>query len=564
MWIELLKSAYYKTNTSQSPHQSSTFPSPQGRIGGALETLPNIDINIKCGNSLVSRFAIDADLSQALKKSKYTIDSYRIAVDTYRNAQSKEQKREMEKLIANIKTDFKSEISLNDPKIKALQKLNGQVLKLTTEQSLFEKSKKEKAEWNKQLEKITTDSKKLEAEIEEIKANKIYENAFEWRFEFPEVLNDNGDFVGFDVVIGNPPYISVKEISKQEKEHYLKIYFSIIGQFDLYQIFAEKSFSILKKNGAFSMITSNTFISNKDCKIFRKYLIENTLLTELINLDENVFTDANLDVSIFSYQKNNSQNYFVKVCKTMDEFNSKKYNFIDIHKFCNDEFDFQINLSEFDIVFFRKISLNKKLDDIVNINRGIEFGGNNVNLKSEISEGYYPLIVGGDISKYAIKKINKYSTFDFKNKSVFKDFELYSSKKIFIQRIRNLSLKDRIVATLSNEIVLSTNTLRILTLKENFNLNTLLGILNSSLINYFFKKKFSNKDIYAYQLAQIPIIEENEKSSEVAFIVDNILDLKKQNPTTDTTHLENQIDQLVYALYDLTAEEIAVVEGEVK
>ncbi|MDO8897200.1 MAG: hypothetical protein Q7V19_06075, partial [Bacteroidales bacterium] len=91
LWIELLKNAYYKNSTE-------------------LETLPNIDINIKCGNSLVSRFAIDADLKQALRKSKWTIDSYRIAVDTYRNAESKEQKREMERLIADIKNDFESKI----------------------------------------------------------------------------------------------------------------------------------------------------------------------------------------------------------------------------------------------------------------------------------------------------------------------------------------------------------------------------------------------------------------------------------------------------------------------
>ena len=114
LWIELLKNAYYKNATE-------------------LETLPNIDINIKCGNSLVSRFAIDADLSQALKKSKskWTIDTYRIAVDTYRNAESKEQKREMEKLIADIKSDFRSEISLNDPKVKKLRKLSGDLFTMT-------------------------------------------------------------------------------------------------------------------------------------------------------------------------------------------------------------------------------------------------------------------------------------------------------------------------------------------------------------------------------------------------------------------------------------------------
>jgi adenine-specific DNA-methyltransferase len=253
LWIELLKSAYYKvnpeinkTNISSSSSQSSTFPPPSGeiegatygrKVGGALETLPNIDINIKCGNSLVSRFAIDADLSQALKKSKYSIDSYRVAVHSYRNAESKEHKREMEKLIADIKSDFRSEISLNDPKIKKLQKLNGDVLKLTTEQSLFEISKKEKADWNKKLEKLTVETKKLETEIEEIKANKIYENAFEWRFEFPEVLNDNGQFVGFDVVIGNPPYFSLSKVKEQSDYFSRANYISYSKGADIYCLF---------------------------------------------------------------------------------------------------------------------------------------------------------------------------------------------------------------------------------------------------------------------------------------------------------------------------------------
>ncbi|MCG9881369.1 MAG: type II restriction endonuclease, partial [Bacteroidia bacterium] len=164
LWIELLKNAYYKSAKE-------------------LETLPNIDINIKCGNSLVSRFAIDADLKQALKKSKWTIDSYRMAVDTYRNAKSKEQKREMERLIADIKSDFRSEISSNDPKVLKLRKLSGELFQLTNQVQLFERNKKEKADWNKKVAQLTEETKTLETEIEEIKANKIFENAFEWRFE---------------------------------------------------------------------------------------------------------------------------------------------------------------------------------------------------------------------------------------------------------------------------------------------------------------------------------------------------------------------------------------------
>jgi len=188
LWIELLKNAYY-------------LPTGQaGKNETELETLPNIDINIKCGNSLISRFAIDADLGQALKKSKWTIDSYRLAVATYRNARNKEQKREMQRLIAVIKGDFRSEIAGNDPKLKRLQKVNGDLFTLTNQTTLFEKTKKEKVEWNKKVKKFADAINKLEAEIEEIKNNKIYENAFEWRFEFPEVLNEDGDFIGFDVV----------------------------------------------------------------------------------------------------------------------------------------------------------------------------------------------------------------------------------------------------------------------------------------------------------------------------------------------------------------------------
>jgi len=147
LWIELLKSAYYKNATE-------------------LETLPNIDINIKCGNSLVSRFDIDSDLKDALKSSKWTIDSYRIAVDTYRKAESKEQKRDMERLISDIKSDFRSEISSNDPKVKRHRKLSGELFQMTQQTQLFELSKREKKAWDKKLTELTKDTKKLEAEIE--------------------------------------------------------------------------------------------------------------------------------------------------------------------------------------------------------------------------------------------------------------------------------------------------------------------------------------------------------------------------------------------------------------
>ena len=274
LWIELLKNAYYKNETE-------------------LETLPNIDINIKCGNSLISRFTLDADLKQALRKSasKWTIDGYRIAVDTYRNAQSKEQKREMERLINEIKTNFRSEISANDPKVKKLYKLNGELFQMTNQGQLFEMSKKEKTEWNKKVSKLTEETQKLETEIEEIKSNKIYENAFEWRFEFPEVLDDNGDFVGFDVVIGNPPWGA--ELHEQELK-FIKGWNNdiVVRMIDTFMFFINLSFIIKSKDGLVCQIIPDVLLYQLDNIKLREKILKNYQLLIVANLGDNIFEDV--------------------------------------------------------------------------------------------------------------------------------------------------------------------------------------------------------------------------------------------------------------------------------
>jgi adenine-specific DNA-methyltransferase len=267
LWIELLKNAYY-------------VQSPLGGGREALETLPNIDINIKEGNSLISRFDIDADLKQALRKSdgKWTIDGYRMAVSTYRNAHSKEQKREMERLIDDIKSNFRSEISLHDPKIKRLQRLKNDLNTLTHQGRLFELGIPEKAAWNKKVQKLTTDTKKLETEIEEIRNNKIYENAFEWRFEFPEVLDDDGNFTGFDVVIGNPPYILVQSLGdKAVFNYYLNNYHSAAYKIDTYALFYELGLKMGSNNLLLCFITPNTFLKNKHAINLRKLILLNCI-----------------------------------------------------------------------------------------------------------------------------------------------------------------------------------------------------------------------------------------------------------------------------------------------
>ena len=164
----------------------------------------------------------------------------------------------MERLIADIKSDFRSEISLNDPKVKKLRKLSGELFQMTNQQQLFEMSKKEKADWNKKVTQLTEETKKLEAEIEEIKANKIFENAFEWRFEFPEVLNDEGDFLGFDVIIGNPPYIQLQKMGAESDALEKVGYKTYAKTGDIYSLFYDAK-----------IVLSPDFISDKIFKYVR-------------------------------------------------------------------------------------------------------------------------------------------------------------------------------------------------------------------------------------------------------------------------------------------------------
>jgi hypothetical protein len=204
---------------------------------------------------------------------------------TYRNAQSKDEKRSMEQVIGNIKNDFETEVSKSDKRFLKLNKLNGELLGLTGQSSLFELSKTHKEVWNKKVKKLTAEIQNLEAQMKEIKSNMIYENAFEWRFEFPEVLNNDGDFVGFDVVIGNPPYILSREtFSESYKEYFYSTYFKIHEKPNLFLIFLEKGFYLLKDTGKFSFIIPNSWMGMESAYKIREHLLKNTNLVRILNM----------------------------------------------------------------------------------------------------------------------------------------------------------------------------------------------------------------------------------------------------------------------------------------
>ena len=555
LWIELLKNAYYVQTLHATPQP-------------ALETLPNIDINIKYGNSLVSRFAIDNDLKQIAKSSRWNIFSYQNAVEAYKRSPEKDVKQELEKLIQSIKSNYVETIQRRNPKLQKYYRLKQEYHYRFPENGLF--AREPEGTYGENAGRLEEEKQRLIAEIEKVQAETESEKhffqthkAFEWRFEFPEVLNEDGDFTGFDVVMGNPPYISTKDLSPEYKSYYMNIYQVAVGQFDLYLIFPELAFRILKLDGYFSFITSNTYISNKDCSRFREFISKNTTITEIVNLDETIFTDAHLDVGILSgITKEPLSNHKILIAKNKDEFvNDVRTKYLNARVVNSESHEIKFGISERDWLLFERMNAFPKLKDFVTITRGIEFGSNSNEIHDTPLDGAHPILVGNSIGKYQIKEIRGYARHEPNNLSVYKPFEVYTQPRILIQRIRNLSLKDRIIATYVEDSLLSTNTLRVLLGKNKAtNLKYLLGILNSRLINYFFRLNFNNKDIYAYQLAEIPINYDLEFEREIIGMVDQILEMKKNNPEINTTALQSQIDQLVYQLYELTEEEIGLVE----
>jgi hypothetical protein len=568
LWIELLKNAYY-------------LPSRQaGKNSTELETLPNIDINIKCGNSLVSRFAIDADLKQALKKSKWTIDSYRIAVDTYRNAESKEQKREMERLIADIKSDFRSEISLNDPKVKKLRKLSGDLYQMTNQGQLFEMSKKEKADWNKKVTQLTEETKKLEAEIEEIKANKIFENAFEWRFEFPEVLNDDGEFVGFDVVIGNPPYLRVRDESEQVRRYYFDNYSVSENQLDLYHLFIGRSFAIANKESVHSLIVPNAFLANQNNIRLRKFILDNFSIDRIIEVKDDVFEEASVEVLIFIFNKpriSSLSQYFI--AEKGSFYYNNRFDTNAFQNTPNNNFTVTVDTKRQDII--SKILIKSvRVSDLFNTISGIkeyqvgkgkppqndaQVKGKVFNANSKVDDTYLPELRGKNLSKYSFTWENEYISYGTwlaePRVPVF-----FEGDKILIRQIPG---KESLIASFIKETFVVDQTAYIAKAKSELDILFYLGILNSKLLFWYFQninnefdQLFPKIKVKEFNALPLPSIE--YPSEEISSIVSNILELKARDKKSDISQLETQIDQLVYQLYDLTEEEIAIVEGSSK
>ena len=568
LWIELLKNAYYKTPTE-------------------LETLPNIDINIKCGNSLISRFAIDADLTRALKKSKWTISSYRDAVATYRNAENKEQKRTLEKLIQSIKQDFTTDISQNDPKVRKLQQLEynygllvGPTMFSREPEAHYGNANNEQKAKEREL-KLLAELTALKTEIDNIKNSRIYDNAFEWRFEFPEVLSDTGEFLGFDIIIGNPPYLQVRELSEvlqaglSSPNH--KYYNVVKGsRLNLFQYFIGLSDELVTLKGYTALIYQNSFLAEETTQSARKFLFnKHTILSidsfpERDNENKRVFDDVKMSVCVTITQKKESENFFfdLNIWNDRSMLEGKKSTFSkqEIINLFPNEFTIP-SISEFEKNLFFKL---------IQVKDNLKFSVKSGELDMTAAKKYFTknsknalIVKGAQVQKYFLSNLPSQGEVSFLDKKLY--FKENSSTgriknsektRLVMQRITGVDSKIRLITTIIPPNVFCVNSTNYIVDENIDNLKYLLAVLNSNLINYFFKTTSTNTNVTSHELEKI-LIPNLKLKQQKPFIklVDKILALKSTNPTTNTTALEAQIDAMVYELYELTPEEVAIVEA---
>lgn len=329
LWIELLKYSYYIFEN--------------GKNTNALETLPNIDINIKCANSLISRFNLNDDLKK-IPNIKQKIQEYKDLVAQYKdpNPLYPLNKQDLINKIQDLKNTFS--LTLKDPKTKAeLEKAIEKHIKKYNFFALDDKSlldglnyfipslfgtlklsPKEEEEAFASYGRIRALRKKLDDAL----SGGEYHNAFEWRFEFPEVLDDEGDFLGFDCIIGNPPYIRqehIKDLKPLLQKQYQDFYNSTA---DIYTYFFALSFQLLKEKGFSAFITSNKYARAKYGAKLRERLLKKTTIVSYMELNAlKVFENATVDTSIIHFikqppSKENSFKYYEPTPNDKDDLKS--------------------------------------------------------------------------------------------------------------------------------------------------------------------------------------------------------------------------------------------------
>ncbi|WP_187915944.1 Eco57I restriction-modification methylase domain-containing protein [Helicobacter pylori] len=566
LWIELLKYSYYIFE--------------EGKNTNELETLPNIDINIKCGNSLISRFNLNDDLKK-IPNIKQKIQEYKDLVAQYKdpNPLYPLNKADLINKIQDLTNTFS--LTLKDPKTKAeLEKAIEKHIKKYNFFALDDKSlldgldyfipslfgtpklsPKEEEEAFASYGRIRALRKKLDDAL----SGREYHNAFEWRFEFPEVLNDDGDFLGFDCIIGNPPYIDYRKIDEKTKI-FLSKFSSVYKKSkegSIFVYFIERASKLIIKHGLISFINPIAYLCKPTDYGIRDYIDKNLKITMLIDLSNiKIFESASTYTCINIFKRENKKNEILFLrSDDLNELSNNKDDFLKIP---------DVNIEHISI-FLDPISrhiaerFKTQLGDFCKIFCGLSKTGFRSDVINTNSEKSVYFLESSDIYRYYVN--------DFGKKFLKRIDDYFSQEKQEIFEQQDIIFMTR----MTNQIRCVVVPLGVYGGKVNilydFRIDRflILGVLNSKLMTYFYKKKFFPThmqggafgfDTLSVETLPIPQITKSNKptADKIIALVDKILQSKEKDPKANTQELEKEIDALVYQLYHLTDEEIKIIE----
>ncbi|EAH6887367.1 class I SAM-dependent DNA methyltransferase [Campylobacter jejuni] len=307
LWIELLKHSFYQSFDDENYHD--------------LKTLPNIDINIKCGNSLVSYFETGKSLNH-YPNIKERMGKYKRIVKDYKEGFYTD-KSHINQEIKNLKISFKN-FCFADKFKKEMKGFNDKCEKYSKKYGNFLAVDDENLKFFVSANLTLFDFDEKEATKEFANLKKEYDNIFnlesnhpfEWRFEFPEILDDDGNFKGFDLIIGNPPYI--KENDNKELFANTKKLRTYQGKMDIWYHFVGRGFDILKNNGYLAFIATNNWVTNSGAKKLRNIVLEESQILSLVDFSSfMVFDSASIQTMIMQFQKikppKNYEFHFAKI-----------------------------------------------------------------------------------------------------------------------------------------------------------------------------------------------------------------------------------------------------------
>lgn len=398
------------------------------------------------------------------------------------------------------------------------------------------------------------------------------DKAFQWKKEYPEVCS----LQGFDVIVGNPPYVfgGGKGIKKEEKEYFKKNYISAKNKLNLFALFIEKSIDLLKEGGILGFILPNSLLRVTSYEEIRKLILEKTSILKIINLKPGVFEGVTASTIIIILQKEKSrekrEENLIKISEGLEnQFSLKSqkefFNYLHIFDIISSENsrDLKNKLKR------NSIELGKITKEMI---FGVVIAGNKKEVISNKKRNnkYKKFLEGRDIDPYQIKHSNQFLLYEKSKLHRARSPAIFEVKeKILMQRISG-GKKPLIAAYDDKQFYTKESINNIILSNDKFKAKYILALLNSKLINWFYAATFTNAsdltvNVSKAYLSDIPIKEiEVNKQNEVIKLVDKLISLKKLKETPEImkkiNEIENQIDKLTYDFYNLTNEEVRYVE----